>query len=168
VKPAKILVLLSLLIFSLSAYALADDEDSDYAVPAVVDMPMLAFPQANPQMLSSTLKEDINPFPTTEQIKWFDVNRDLQVNDFDLKQFETIVESLHGEKMSGLQLTIRFRVAQKNQRDSFPILYDLDRDGMFTPYDVDYFTQVVNKLDEGASRGNELIQNFKLQLQSRQ
>lgn len=93
------------------------------------------------------------------------MNRDLEFNDFDLRQFQNIVESLHGEKLSGLELSIRFRVAQKNQKDSFPILYDLDRDGMFTPYDVDYFTEVINKLDEGNTRGNQLVQNFKFQLQ---
>ena len=83
-----------------------------------------------------------------------------------MKQFQNIVENLHGEKLSGLQLSIRFRIAQKNQKDSFPVFYDLDRDGMFTPYDVDYFMQVINKLDEGASRGSQLIRNFKLQLQT--
>ena len=156
------------MILGFSSNVIAENEDTDYAVPAITDIPILNFQNSNPQMLSaSSLKEDINPFPVAEQIRWFDINRDLEFNDFDLKQFQNIVESLHGESLTGLQLSIRFRVAQKNQKNSFPILYDLDQDGMFTPYDVDYFTEVINKLDEGNSRGNQLIQNFKLQLQSK-
>ncbi len=167
-KAGKFLMVLSVLLLSFSITTLAEEnEDPDYAVPAISDLPMLSFPNSGPQMLTSTLKEDINPFPTAEQIRWFDINRDLQVNDFDIDQFQRIVESLHGEKLSGLQLSIRFQSAQKNQRESFPISYDLDRDGMFTPYDVDYFTQVVNKLDAGASRGNQLIRNFKVQLNTK-
>ena len=170
-KPHKFLVLLAIIMISFPLIALAEDKNiDDYAVPAISDLPMLSFPSSTPpqRLTAATLKEDINPFPTAEQIRWFDVNRDLQINDFDVKQFQSIVESLHGERMTGLQLSIRFRIAQKNQKDSFPILYDLDRDGMFTPYDVDYFTEVVNKLDEGASKGTKLIQNFKTQLNTNQ
>lgn len=161
-KVNPFLIVLAVLALIFSPITVAEEENTDYAVPAIADLPMLGPIQTNPHMLSaSSLKEDINPFPAAEQIRWFDINRDLQINDFDVKQFQSIVENLHGEKLSGLQLSIRFRMAQKNQRDSFPIFYDLDRDGMFTPYDVDYFTQVINKLDEGRSRGTELIQHFK-------
>jgi len=163
-KVGRFLIVLAVVLFSFSAILPADNDDTDYAIPAISDLPMLGVPNSGPQMLAGSLKEDVNPFPVAEQIRWFDINRDLQINDFDVRQFQNIVENLHGEKLSGLQLSIRFRIAQKNQKESFPVFYDLDRDGMFTPYDVDYFTQVINKLDEGASRGTQLIQNFKLQL----
>ncbi len=163
-KVGRFLIVLAVVLFSFSAILPADNDDTDYAIPAISDLPMLGVPNSGPQMLAGSLKEDVNPFPVAEQIRWFDINRDLQINDFDVRQFQNIVANLHGEKLSGLQLSIRFRIAQKNQKESFPVFYDLDRDGMFTPYDVDYFTQVINKLDEGASRGTQLIQNFKLQL----
>jgi len=166
-KARTFLAVLIILILSapMTVYSEKQDSDNDYAVPAVSDLPLFGI-SGSPQALNTSLKEDLNPFPVAEQIKWFDINRDLQINDFDLEQFENIVKSLHGEKLSGIELSVRFRIAQKNQKQSFPILYDLDRDGMFTPYDVDYFTQMVHQLDRGASQGNELIQNFKLQLQS--
>lgn len=167
-RPAKFLIFSTTLILVLSTLLFADSENEDYAVPALIDAPVLNLPSNNPQMLRpATLKEMVNPFPTTEQLKWFDFNRDLQLDDFDLKQFESIIAGLKGEKLSGLQLTIRFRGAQKNQKDSFPVLYDLDRDGMFTSYDVDYFTGVINRLDEGTSLGNELVEKFRLQVTSK-
>lgn len=166
-KVSAVAILLILILIGFCPNIIAENEDTDYAVAAISDIPILSFQNSNPQMLAaSTLKEDINPFPTAEQIRWFDMNRDLEFNDFDLRQFQNIVESLHGERLSGLELSIRFRVAQKNQKESFPILYDLDRDGMFTPYDVDYFTEVINQLDEGNSRGNQLIESLKFQLQA--
>ncbi len=165
-KAGQILVVLAALLFSFSVTLAADLEDTDYAVPAISDSPMLNITDSSSQKLAGSLKEDINPFPVAEQIRWFDINRDLQVNDFDVKQFQNIVENLRGEKLRGIQLSSRFRIAQKNQKDSFPIFYDLDRDGMFTPYDVDYFMQVVSKLDKGRSHGTELIQNFKSQLRN--
>lgn len=166
-KAGQLIMVLAIILLSFSVAAFAEEEDIDYAVPAISDLPVLGLPNSGPQLLTaSTLKEDINPFPMAEQIRWFDINRDLHVNDFDVDQFRNIIESLHGEKLSGLQLSIRFSIAQKNQRDAFPISYDLDRDGMFTPYDVDYFTQVVSKLDEGASRGHQLVRIFRHQLQT--
>lgn len=160
-KLIPITIVFAVALVSISAVSLAEDKDTDYAVPAVIDLPMLGLPQSGPQMLKNSLKEDLNPFPTPEQIRWFDINRDLQINDFDLQQFEKIIDLLHGYRLSGLQLAVRFRMAQKNQGNSFPIVYDLDRDGMFTPYDVDYFGELVHQLDRGASRANELLENFR-------
>lgn len=162
VEKWMVLAVLILSLVCINGYA---EDESDTAVTAAIDMPMFGLPTNSTNMLNPAfLEKQINPFPTTEQLRWFDMNRDLQVNEFDVKQLENIIASLNGESLSGLQLTIRFRSAQKNQRDNFPILYDLDQDGMFTAFDVDHFTGIVNSLDQGASRGNELIQRLKNQL----
>ena len=143
--------------------ALIAKEDKDMAVPALSDFPLLG--AQNTTMLGQDTKVEKLALPSNvEQLRWLDINRDLQINDFDVKQFQSIIESLNGEKLTGLQLTIQFQGEQKNQQGSFPLLYDLDRDGMFTSFDVDYFSDVINKLDEGASRGIELIHKFRLQI----
>ena len=152
--------------FLIATSLIADtEEEKDFAVPAFSDLPFLGTQNATTQAPTSNANlEQLNLLPDIAQLRWCDINRDLQLNEFDVKEFQSIIESLNGEKLTGLQLSIQFQAAQKNQRESFPLLYDLDRDGMFTPYDVDYFTQVVTNLDEGATRGNELVQKFKLQL----
>ena len=173
-RKTTLALLISALIFTTVVLAETNDE-KDFAVPAFSDSPLFGVQNTAPQgqyslnvatqrLSQNMTREQLNPFPTAQQIQWLDINRDLQLNDFDVKQFQSIVENLRGEKLTGLQLAIRFREAQKNQSESFPLNYDLDHDGMFTAYDVDYFTQVVNKLDEGATRGNELILKFRLQI----
>lgn len=140
-------------------------EEEDYAVPAFSDLALFGTAAPVPQRLAENpLKEQLKPLADFQELQWFDINRDFQLNDFDIKQFQSIIENLHGEQLTGLQLAIRFRGEQKNQKESFPILYDLDRDGMFTSFDVDYFTQMIQQLDEGASRGNELVQKLKLRI----
>ncbi len=136
----------------------AGEKEKDFAVPAFADLPLLGAQNTAAQRLA---QEQLNPLSFTGQMQWLDINRDFQLNDFDAKQFQAIIEGLKGEKITGLQLVIRFREEQKNQGGSFPIAYDLDRDGMFTAYDVDAFARVINKLDEGSTRGKELIQKFK-------
>lgn len=158
---------LAILAFTLSLITPAvSDEDKDFAVPAFSDLPLLAGAQSQtPQKLNiEPLKPEFSRAVDVKQLQWLDLNRDLQLNEFDVKQFQSVIESLNGEKLTGLQITIRFREEQKNQRESFPLLYDLDRDGMFTVYDVDYFTEVVNQIDEGALYGSELIQKYRFQI----
>lgn len=135
----------------------ATEKEKDFAVPAFADLPLLGT-QNTAQTLA---QKQLNVLPDVESMQWLDINRDFQLNDFDSKQFQTIIKSLRGEKLTGLQLIIRFREEQKNQGGLFPITYDLDRDGMFTTYDVDAFSRVINKLDEGSTRGSELIQKFR-------
>lgn len=141
------------------------NDEEEYAVPAFTDLGHFGVPEAGaPRFRENSFTDHLKPLPDLKEIRWFDLNRDLQLNDFDIKQFESIIENLHGGQLTGLQLSIRFKGEQKNQKDSFPILYDLDRDGMFTSFDVDYFTQMVNRLDEGATHGNELVQKLKLRI----
>ena len=154
----KITIALAILICLLTMPAISEaKEEKDFAVPAFSDLPLLG---------GQTLvhQEGLNPLPYVKQKQWLDLNRDLQLNDFDVKQFQSIIESLNGEKLTGLQLTIRFKAEQKNQKESFPLLYDLDRDGMFTSFDVDRFSEAVNKLDEGATRGSELVQKYRFEI----
>ncbi len=94
-KSVKVLVLIIVSVLIASSVVFAENKNQDYAVPALADMPMFNLPTTNlPQKLSTQeLKENINPFPTAEQLKWFDVNRDLQINNFDVKQFESIVKN---------------------------------------------------------------------------
>ena len=168
-----VLFILALTIMFTASVFPKTDSDKDFAVPAITDFPLLGLQHAGPQSPNQILAEasignaapaELSTERVTEQLRWMDVNRDFQLNDFDIKQFQAIVESLNGEKLTGLELTIRFKNVQKNQRESFPILYDLDRDGMFTPFDVDYFTALINRLDEGSARGIELIQKFRFQV----
>jgi hypothetical protein len=133
------------------------EKEKDFAVPAFSDFQLLASQNQTPNA-------NLDPLPMVSQIRWLDLNRDRELNDVDTKQFESIIESLRGEKLTGLQLSLRFKSEQKNQRESFPLLYDLDRDGMFTAFDVDAFTEVVRRLDAGADRGTELVQKFNNQL----
>ncbi|MBI4368000.1 MAG: hypothetical protein HY588_01255 [Candidatus Omnitrophica bacterium] len=161
----KMLPILLVLIFSLTTPALSETKKEDLAVPAISDLPLLgASAMATERLNQNLFREKLNPLPDIEKFQWLDLNRDLRLNDFDAKQFQNIIENLRGEKLTGLELTARFRIKQKNQAGSFLLLFDLDRDGMFTTYDVDYFTQIVNHLDEGATRGNELVQKFKFQI----
>ena len=162
----KILLAMLVLNFLITAPIFSKtDDDQDYAVPAFSDLPLLNVQDPSTQRLvENPFREQLKPMPDLKQIQSFDINRDLQLNDFDVKQFQSIIENLHGEQLTGLQLSIRFKGAQKNQKESFPLLYDLDRDGMFTSYDVDYFSQLVGRLDEGATRGNELVQKLRLRI----
>ena len=159
----KMTFLLLIVLLTATNLAFAESEkEKDFAVPAFSDFQLLG---SQTQTMSANLpKEQLNPLPVVPQMRWMDLNKDLQLNDFDVKQFQSIIESLRGEKLTGLQLTIRFRSEQKNQKESFPLLYDLDRDGMFTAFDVDAFTDAITHLDSGADRGDELVQKFKLQL----
>ena len=155
-----LVVLILLLITTIPLFA-ESEKEKDFAVPAFSDFQLL-----NPQtqgLNTDFPKKQLDPLPVVGQMRWMDLNKDLQLNDFDVKQFQSIIESLRGEKLTGLQLPIRFRTEQKNQKESFPLLYDLDRDGMFTGFDVDAFTDVITHLDSGADRGDELVQKFKLQ-----
>ena len=157
-----VFALLIILLTAINLLFAKSEKEKDFAVPAFGDFQLLG-PQTQ-KLNADYATEPLSPLPVVSQMRWLDLNRDLQLNDFDAKQFQAIIGSLRGEKLTGLQLTIRFRSEQKNQKESFPLLYDLDRDGMFTTFDVDAFTEVVNHLDEGATRGNELVQKFKLQL----
>ena len=159
------LLVLNALLINPAFSETAKSDDDDYAIPAFSDFQLLGTQNISQEKLAAdALGHELNPLADVQRFKWFDLNHDSQLNDFDIKNFQAIIENLHGEKLTGLQLSIRFRGEQKNQKDSFPLLYDLDRDGMFTPFDVDYFTDLINKLDEGASRGSELIQRFRLQI----
>ncbi len=162
VRNIRFLVVLFVIILSfISAHGFAEENQEDMAVPAVSDFALIG-PGTNQLMLNpNVIKEQLNPFPTPDQLQWFDVNRDLHINDFDAQQFETIIDSMNGDKLSGMQLTIRFRLLQKNQKETFPLIYDLDRDGMFTPFDVDYFSGLISKLDPGSSRGLQLVEKLK-------
>ena len=158
-NSVKILLGVLILTFTLTIPGMAASEkEKDFAVPAFSDLPLLGAQNTTVQMVTS---KGLNSFPYKEQRQWLDINRDLQLNDFDVKQFQTVIQNLRGEKLTGLQLIIQFREQQKNQRESFPIAYDLDGDGIFTSYDVDSFSQVINKLDQGSTRGSELIQKFR-------
>ena len=138
------------------------EKEKDFAVPAFSDFQLLGSQNQMPN--ANFPKEQLNPLHVVAQMRWMDINKDLQLNEFDIKQFQSIVESLRGDKLTGLQLSIRFRTEQKNQKESFPLLYDLDRDGMFTTFDVDAFADLITNLDEGALRGNQLVQKFRFQL----
>lgn len=156
VKTLAAVVMLSFIFIS---PAISENQrEKDFAVPGVSDLPILGTQNPMTQVL---MEKQLSPFTYSGQKQWLDINRDLQLNDFDTKQFQAVVERLNGQKLTGLQLIIRFQEAQKNQDGPFPVVYDLDRDGMFTTYDVDAFTRLVNGLDEGASRGSELIQKFR-------
>lgn len=158
-NSAKIVFATLALTFLLVTPAISETQkEKDFAVPAFSDLPLIGAQNTTAQMFT---QKQLNPLTYSGHMQWLDINRDLQLNDFDAKQFQAIIENLHGQKLTGLQLIIRFQEAQKNQSGSFPIVYDLDRDGMFTVYDVDAFMRAVNGVDEGSSRGNELIQKFR-------
>ena len=155
----KTLLIALILISLLTAPAIsAAEKEKDFAVTAFADLPLLGAQNTATQMLT---QKQLSPISYKSPMQWLDINKDFQLNDFDSKQFQAIIKGLKGEKLTGLQLIIRFREEQKNQGGSFPIAYDLDRDGMFTTYDVDAFTRVITKLDEGSTQGNKLIQKFK-------
>ena len=161
----KLTLALLVITLSLTGYAFSDNQqdENDMAVPAFSDLPLVGQPTASgplPQSISQPRKVDLNPVSLIGEPKWFDLNRDSSLNEFDVKQFEAIVEDLSGSGLSGLEISTRFREKQKNQADSFSSIYDLDRDGMFTSYDVDYFVRLVDLLDKGSADGEELIQKF--------
>ena len=142
-------------------------EEKDFAVPAFSDFFVLGGTRiaihkiADPMAL---VENDSLSDPA--EIRQLDINRDFQLNDFDVKQFEALVEKLDGLNLSREELIDRFRLQQGENADSAPLLYDLDRDGKFTPYDVDYFTGLIGALDENdgsgnAVDGNELIKKFR-------
>ncbi|MBI4372372.1 MAG: hypothetical protein HY585_01440 [Candidatus Omnitrophica bacterium] len=164
-KFGKVITVLSALICLLIISTISNaKEEKEFAVPAFSDLAPLTGQNAGRMI---TPQEELNPLPYVKQNQWLDLNRDLKLNDFDVKQFQSIVESLNGQKLTGLQLAIRFKGEQSNQRESFPLLYDLDRDSMFTSFDVDRFTELVSELDNGADSGNELIQKYRLQIYPR-
>jgi hypothetical protein len=149
-------LIFGLLLLALSVIAQADEKE-DVAITAFADAPLL-------QGSRPIVQTELSAVPFNEEMQLLDLNQDLNFNDFDVKQFHSIIESLNGSELTGLQLSTRFRMAQKNQKESFPLLYDLDRDGYFSPKDVDAFLGIVDELDEGASRGNELIQAYRMKI----
>jgi hypothetical protein len=129
------------------------------------DLPLIGSQSAvERSLLTNPAQVRLDLLPPVKELRTLDLNQDLQLNDFDVKQFESIIDTLNGRRLSGLQLSTRFRTEQKNQHDSFPILYDLNRDGLFTEYDVDYFTRLIDELDEGKNSGGELAEKFRMRV----
>ena len=89
-------------------------KEKDFAVPAFSDAPLLGVQNTTAQLFT---QKQLSPLTYSRhmQWQWMDINRDLQLNDFDVKQFQAIIENLHGQKLTGLQLIIWFQEAQKNQ-----------------------------------------------------
>ena len=163
-RSRKTVWLLLVVAFAFSASALAKtDKEKDYAVPAFSDLSVLT-PQMNPSLGINPVNQELSAGFSVEEVKRFDINRDTQLNEFDVKQFQSIIESLNGEKLTGLELSARFRSAQKNQRESFLVLYDLDRDGLFTSKDVELFTNAIQTIDTGATSGKDLIEKFRMRV----
>ena len=167
-NSVKIAFALLVLTLTVAGQARSEDEkEKDSAVPAFSDLQLLGNQNGTAEALPNTsqaARKPLIPLPEIQKLREFDINHDSQLNDFDVKQFQSIIESLNGEQLTGLQIIARFRNEQKNQKESFSMLYDLNQDGLFAPSDVDYFTQIINGIDGGAVRGNELIQKFKLQI----
>ncbi|OGW85232.1 MAG: hypothetical protein A3C35_04685 [Omnitrophica bacterium RIFCSPHIGHO2_02_FULL_46_11] len=153
-----------ILMFIVAVSRVRSETEKDFAVPAFSDLQVLGNQNGTAETLPHVSQLDRAPFPEIKKLRQFDMNHDSQLNDFDVKQFQSIIESLNGEKLTGLQVTARLRIAQKNQKESFPVLYDLNKDGLFTSSDVDYFAQIIDEIFGGASRGNELIQSFRFQV----
>jgi len=145
----------------ISPIAAGAEEDEDFAVPAFSDLHLLT-------TASWPSSEQLRTVRYSELIKPLDINEDLQFNDFDVKHFQSIVSKLNGADLTGLQLATRFRNAQKNQANSFPVLYDLDRDGYFSRQDVDKFASIVNDLGDGAMRGEELVGSYRMKISPRE
>ena len=102
-----VLFILALTIMFTASVFSKTDSDKDFAVPAITDFPLLGLQHAGPQSPNQILAEasiwnaapaELSTERVTEQLRWMDVNRDFQLNDFDIKQFQAIVESLNGEK----------------------------------------------------------------------
>lgn len=132
-------------------------EEKDTTVTAFSDLPILGMPQTGSL-------EQLSTRSFADQFRMLDINQDQHLNEFDFKQFQAIVEEFNANELTGLQLSTRFRNAQRNQGESFHSLYDLDRDGVFSERDVDMFSGLVNELDEGVTRGNELVHTYRMRL----
>ena len=168
-KKAVFLILaLTLIILNLSVPGARNlKEEKDFAVPAFSDFFVLGGTKISIHPIASD-KGD-GSIPNLGEIRRFDINRDLQLNDFDVKQFEAIVEKLKGADLSARELIARFHFQREGQTAFFPLIYDLDQDGKFTPYDVDYFSEVVGALNASGipgseatvMNGNELIKAFR-------
>lgn len=168
-KTIFIILALSLITLNLSASNLrSPKEEKEFAVPAFSDFFVLGGTRISIRPIMSD--GEIGRQQSSHR-RWLDINRDLQLNDFDFKQFEAIVEKLQGADLSGKELIARFRLQQEEKMELFALIYDLDRDGKFTPYDVDYFAELVGSLDESgaldseaAVDGSELVKEFRERL----
>ena len=133
----------------------ADEQDT--TVTAFSDLPILRMGQTGSQ-------EQLNTRSFGDEFRLLDLNQDLHLNEFDFKQFQSIVEEFNANDLTGLQFSTRFRNAQRNQGEPFPLLYDLDRDGIFSERDFDALSRLVSELDEGATRGKELVHLYRMRL----
>jgi hypothetical protein len=138
-------------ILSLPAFLHADDKEQ--VTPAAVLDAGFAI-----QHLPRT--ETISALPYLTEYRQLDINQDLNFNEFDVKQLSAIIDELNGLNLTGLQIATRFRSAQKNQKESFPIVYDLDRDGYFSDQDVQSMTDLVNELQGGSTKGTNLVRDY--------
>lgn len=159
---------LTLIIFNLSASGARNlKEEKDFAVPAFSDFFVLGGTKISIHPINP--EEENGLLPGLGEIRRLDINRDLQLNDFDIKQFEAVIEELGGVDLSARELIAQFGRERENQAALFPLIYDLDRDGKFTPYDVDYFSELVGSLDSGSIpdseaaivNGSELVKVFR-------
>ncbi len=158
-KITRVFLAVLMTVFAISAGTLfADDEE--VAVPAVSDLAGIGIPQAN----LPASQEGLSREPYAGEFRLLDLNHDMKFNDFDIRQFQSIIDSLEAQDSTGLQIASRFRFAQKNQQESFPELYDLDQDGIFSEQDVTSLTNVINEFDQGASSGEEIIGRFRMRL----
>lgn len=157
-KLHKLLMASVALVFLCSlSFPAAGEETDDFAVPAFSDLPILS---GKPMDVPNRLHD----LPDTRLFEPFDLNRDLRLNEFDVKQFQTIVDSLNGTDLSGLEIAARFRSAQTYHRESFPLLYDLDRDGNFSSRDVESFSALVDQLGGSTMKGEKLVHSFSLRI----
>ncbi len=142
-------------------------EEKDFAVPAFSDFFVLGGTKISIHPISPEGENGLLPDlgeirrQRSGHRRWLDINRDLQLNDFDIKQFEAIIEKLEGVDSSAGELIARFGLQREEQTTVFPLIYDLDRDGKFTPYDVDYFGELVGSLDSGGVPSSELVKKFR-------
>ena len=146
-----ITLVLTIAILNLPLPLLQSKEDNDVAVPAFNDLALAE--QQTPLAQKQTL--------LTNQLKPFDLNYDLQLNEFDAKQFQAVIESLSGDSLTGKQLASKFHEKQERQKESFLVIYDLNRDGRFSYADVEAFAKAVQLLDEPQMTGDELIYKFR-------
>ena len=96
-RLAKILIaiLTIALVYASSSFTKTEHQEQDFAVPAYSDFPLLGTPDLQMQRLATNPFEgQLKPIPDVDQLRYFDVNRDLRLNDFDIKQFRTIIENL--------------------------------------------------------------------------
>lgn len=154
-----ILAGIALLLMAALSIPLQSKEENDVAVPAMNDFALVD--RNTPMNQGYGAGASLREFAITNNLKPFDLNQDLQLNEFDAKQFQAIVESLAGEELTADQIASKFREKQEHQRESFLMIYDLNRDGRFTFQDVELFSGAVNLLDERPVRGDELIYKFR-------